>query len=83
MTTKQPSPTTQTVNTCLQKPTYCHSCHQPIIAARAVLGYDTCLTCGEAEAKQVKHTIVPLTKSNYIVVSDLELLKGLNKYAQT
>jgi hypothetical protein len=34
--------------------------------------------CGEEEARSYKHTIVPMPKSNYIVVTDLELLKGLN-----
>ena len=51
--------------------------------ARAALGYRTCMHCGEQRAKARTHTIVPVAKSNYIVVSDLELLKGLNKYANT
>jgi hypothetical protein len=38
----------------------------------------TCLPCGEEIAKQRKHTIVPMPKSNYIVVTDMELLVGLN-----
>ena len=41
-------------------------------------GYDTCLDCGEENALQVKHTIVPMHKSNYVVVSDKSLLKGIN-----
>ena len=61
----------------------CYHCDLSILPARSALGYDTCLSCGEKEAKKIRHTIVPLTKSNYIVVSDLSLLKGLNKYAQT
>jgi hypothetical protein len=37
-----------------------------------------CLECGEKNALNYKHCIVPMPKSNYIVVTDLELLKGLN-----
>lgn len=50
---------------------------------RAALGYRTCMDCGERLAKAQKHTVVPVAKSNYIMVSDPELLKGLNKYANT
>lgn len=32
----------------------------------------------EARARLIKHTVVPLPKSNYVVVTDLSLLKGLN-----
>jgi molybdopterin/thiamine biosynthesis adenylyltransferase len=38
----------------------------------------TCPQCGEAAAKQVKHTIAPLNKSNYYYISSMELLKQLN-----
>ena len=38
----------------------------------------TCMDCGEILAKQRKHTIVPMPKSNYIVVTDKSLLLGLN-----
>lgn len=53
-------------------------CTAPIPAARYRLGYRTCLACGERAARTVKHTIVPMPKSNYIVITDLSLLKGLN-----
>jgi hypothetical protein len=36
------------------------------------------MACGEKEALQVKHTVVPMNKSNYIAVTDLEMLKQLN-----
>jgi hypothetical protein len=42
----------------------------------------TCLRCGEADARRVRHTVVPMHKSNYVVVSDRELLKCLNKVAR-
>lgn len=37
-----------------------------------------CLFCGEDDARSVQHCVVPLHKSNYIVVSDLNLLTGVN-----
>jgi hypothetical protein len=36
------------------------------------------MSCGEQEAKTRKHTIVPMPKSNYIVVTDRNLLLNLN-----
>jgi len=33
----------------------------------------------EAAARRVKHCIVPMHKSNYMVVTDLELLKQLTR----
>ena len=57
----------------------CTACYSNRVEPnRAKLGYRTCLTCGEQAAKQVKHTVVPMPKSNYIAVTDLSLLKGLN-----
>lgn len=44
-------------------------------------GYNTCLPCGELQARERRHTVVPMAKSNYVVVTDPALLKGLNKYA--
>ncbi len=38
----------------------------------------TCMDCGEKIAKERKHTVVPMPKSNYILVTDLSLLHGLN-----
>lgn len=37
-----------------------------------------CLPCGDTAAKKVKHTIAPLNKSNYMVFTDITLLKQLN-----
>jgi hypothetical protein len=45
---------------------------------RRYLKRPTCLACGESEARAVRHTVVPMPKSNYILVTDLSLLKGLN-----
>lgn len=57
----------------------CPSCYiEDIPLPRYRLGYRTCLTCGEKQAKQVKHTVAPMPKSNYMLFTDLSLLKGLN-----
>jgi ribosomal protein L37AE/L43A len=48
------------------------------------LGYSTCMPCGEQLAKEVRHTIVPMHKGNYIKVTDLNDLKDLNpKYIRS
>lgn len=56
----------------------CSKCDNHISTSRHVLGYRTCLKCGEIEAKKVKHTIAPMHKSNYMVFTRLEDLKGIN-----
>lgn len=56
----------------------CVKCGDHVLQARWKLGYNTCLACGDKQARQVKHTIVPMPKSNYIVVTNMELLVGLN-----
>jgi len=38
----------------------------------------TCMECGEMLAKQVKHTIAPINKSNYMLISNADELKQLN-----
>ena len=58
-------------------------CGEDVPTQRAQLGYRTCLVCGDKAARATRHTIVPMAKSNYVVVTDLQLLKGLNKYANT
>jgi transposase-like protein len=45
---------------------------------RKHLSRPTCMDCGEKLAKKQKHTIVPMPKSNYIVVTDMSLLVNLN-----
>ena len=56
---------------------YCR-CGNDVPAARHNLGYSTCLTCGEHDARRVNHCIVGLSKSNYIVISDRATLQQLN-----
>ena len=55
----------------------CIKCSKPYSPARKQLGIDTCLVCGESAAKQVKHTVAPLNKSNYMLLLPEEL-KQLN-----
>jgi hypothetical protein len=62
---------------------YCVKCQIDKVAPKRVeAGFITCLRCGEADARRVRHTVVPMHKSNYVVVSDRELLKCLNKVAR-
>jgi len=57
---------------------YCVLCSADVNSQRWRLGRHTCLPCGELVAKRYKHTIVPMPKSNYIVVTDKSLLLNLN-----
>ena len=62
---------------------YCVACRTEEVAAKRIeAGFITCLRCGEADARTVRHTVVPMHKSNYVVVSDRALLKCLNKVAR-
>ncbi len=56
----------------------CAQCSADFSPLRAAAGYVLCLSCGEKDARRRKHTIVPVPKSNYIVVTDPALLIGLN-----
>jgi len=60
----------------------CVECGDMVAEARWALGYRECMKCGEYRARQRVHTVVPMAKSNYILVTDKSLLRGLNKYAQ-
>jgi ribosomal protein L37AE/L43A len=56
----------------------CVECAADYSYARYKLGYNTCLHCGEQAARQRKHCIVPMHKSNYVPVTNLDDLKGIN-----
>ena len=45
---------------------------------RARLARPTCMACGEKLAKETKRTVAPMHKSNYMLITNLEDLKGLN-----
>jgi len=56
----------------------CIECGGEYNPRRFDLGFLTCLECGEEQARTVNHTIVPMHKSNYIVVRDRKTLRQLN-----
>ena len=56
----------------------CRNCGDEYPTGRWALGYKFCKPCGEVQAKLVVRTVVPMPKSNYILVTDMTLLKGLN-----
>jgi hypothetical protein len=56
----------------------CMLCGEAFARARADLGYKLCLECGDGVAHQVRHCTVPINKSNYMLVTDREILKQLN-----
>ena len=57
---------------------HCLECGEDIAEKRARLGYTTCLPCGEKIASQKKHCVVPMNKSNYMLVMDRTILTQLN-----
>ena len=56
----------------------CMVCETLYPKERAALGYRTCTDCGEALARQTKHTVVPMHKSNYTVITNRADLRGIN-----
>ena len=49
---------------------FCPNCGDEVASRRRLLGYRTCLTCGDAAARQVKFTVIPAySKGAYQVVS--------------
>ena len=56
----------------------CVECGAVVNPARVAIGYNVCLPCGERLARQRVHTIAPLHKSNYIVITTPQDLMGLN-----
>jgi len=56
----------------------CSDCGAYYSRKRLEAGFNTCLDCGETQARQVKHTIAPMHKSNYVVISNLKDLEGIN-----
>lgn len=56
----------------------CLICGSGVAHERWALGYKTCMPCGEVASKRIKRTVVPINKSNYMLITDLSDLKGLN-----
>lgn len=46
--------------------------------SRKRMARPTCMPCGEKIAKERKFTVAPLNKSNYMLFTDMEMLKQLN-----
>ena len=57
---------------------FCTKCGDDIAPARVALGYHLCLSCGDAAARQVRHCVVPLNKSNYTLITNRAELAWLN-----
>ncbi len=53
-------------------------CGYPVPRGRVALGYTTCLSCGEREARGVKRTTAPINKSNYMLITNKAELAQLN-----
>ena len=58
----------------------CPQCGDAVPAARVALGRRLCLPCGEEHARveRTSWCIAPLHKSNYILLTNREDLKGVN-----
>lgn len=56
----------------------CPECGDFVDHRRVALGYRLCLWCGEEAARMVTRTVAPLHKGNYILITDMQDLKGLN-----
>jgi hypothetical protein len=57
----------------------CIHCDDDIDPRRAALGYKLCLFCGEEAAREERRgwTIVPMHKSNYVLLVDRKDLPGI------
>ena len=56
----------------------CVECGEAINPKRADLGYNTCIDCAKRTGTSQVRTVVPLSKSNYVLVTNVDDLKGLN-----
>ena len=56
----------------------CQECGAGVNPKRHALGYNTCLECGEILASEVRFCVVPMHKSNYVVVRRKSDLIGIN-----
>lgn len=56
----------------------CLQCGDEFDIARYKLGLRTCMVCGDKLAHKVRRCIVPMHKSNYVLITDLHDLKGIN-----
>ena len=57
---------------------HCIFCDNSYPLERLHLGYAVCLPCGDEIAKERKFTVAPMHKSNYMLITNHDDLKGLN-----
>jgi ribosomal protein L37AE/L43A len=60
----------------------CDRCHSPLDPRRVAAGYNFCMICGDLLAQHTRRTIVPVHKSNYVLVTNRDDLKGINNKHQ-
>ena len=56
----------------------CKHCKEDVHPERLALGYVSCITCAGKNPEKVTRTVVPMHKSNYMVITDMLDLKGIN-----
>jgi predicted amidophosphoribosyltransferase len=56
----------------------CLQCGDDFEWARFKLGYKVCKLCGDKLAHKVRRCVVPMHKSNYVMLTDMDDLKGIN-----
>ena len=56
----------------------CRKCDDKVAKKRWDLGYRLCLKHGDEVASRVVHCVVPMHKSNYMLVTNREDLIGVN-----
>ena len=56
----------------------CKICGEQYELDRMKIGFAVCLPCGDEIAKERKFTVAPMHKSNYVCITNMEDLKGLN-----
>jgi ribosomal protein L37AE/L43A len=56
----------------------CKLCGNTYAAERLAIGYAICMPCGDDLASKVVRTVAPMHKSNYMMITNMEDLKGLN-----
>jgi ribosomal protein L37AE/L43A len=56
----------------------CRKCDDHVAKKRWDLGYKVCLSCGDEIASRVLRCVVPMHKSNYMLVTNRDDLIGVN-----
>ena len=56
----------------------CSICDDTYASKRAKAGYSLCMPCGDAQARATIRTIVPMHKSNYMLITNRDDLIGIN-----